>query len=454
MPFVSTNPTTGQVIETFPTADAAGVELALATAHAAFADWRHRPYAERALLMNRVAELLEGEIPVAAEVMTREMGKTFAAAKGEASKCAMTMRYYATETERLIAPENIATSGSRSGVRYEPTGVIFSITPWNFPFWQVIRAAVPTIMAGTVVIFKHAPNVGGCARYIESLFRRAGMPEGVLTSLFVEVDQVEGIIADRRVVGVCLTGSERAGRSVAASAGAHLKKVVLELGGSDPFIVASSADLERTVAAAVTARVQNNGQACIASKRYLVVEAVADAFVTRFAEAMAAVPMGDPMDAATVLGPLVSASQRDILDQQVATSLAAGATALTGANCPEGPGYFYAPTVLSNVPSSSPAGCEELFGPVAVVTVVPDLDAAIAEANNTVWGLGASVWAQDSAEIDAVSAGVDAGMVFANALVASMPELPFGGTKASGFGRELGALGVREFLNAKAWYVS
>ncbi len=454
MPFVSINPTTGETLAQYPALGAAEIESALATAHGAFAQWRHTPFAERALLMNRAAELLEGEIPVAAELMTREMGKTFAAAKGEAAKCAMTMRYYAEHAEALVAPESIPTSGSRSGVRYEPTGVVFSVTPWNFPFWQVVRAAVPTIMAGNVVAFKHAPNVPGCALYLEDLFRRAGFASGVLTSLFVEVEQVESIIADARVSGVSLTGSERAGRSVAALAGTHLKKVVLELGGSDPFVVCGSADLERTVAGAVNARVQNNGQACIAAKRFIVVESVAEEFIRRFTEAMAAVTMGDPMNAGTTLGPLVSERQRDELDRQVRQSLAAGAVATTGGAPAEGPGFFYPATVLTNVPHSSPAGCEELFGPVAVVSVVPDLAAALREANDTVWGLGASVWAQDPAEIDAAIAGIDTGMVFANALVASMPELPFGGTKASGFGRELGAAGIREFLNAKAWYVS
>ena len=454
MPFVSINPTTGETLAQYPALGAAEIESALATAHGAFAQWRHTPFAERALLMNRAAELLEGEIPVAAELMTREMGKTFAAAKGEAAKCAMTMRYYAEHAEALVAPESIPTSGSRSDVRYEPTGVVFSVTPWNFPFWQVVRAAVPTIMAGNVVAFKHAPNVPGCALYLEDLFRRAGFASGVLTSLFVEVEQVESIIADARVSGVSLTGSERAGRSVAALAGTHLKKVVLELGGSDPFVVCGSADLERTVAGAVNARVQNNGQACIAAKRFIVVESVAEEFIRRFTEAMAAVTMGDPMNAGTTLGPLVSERQRDELDRQVRQSLAAGAVATTGGAPAEGPGFFYPATVLTNVPHSSPAGCEELFGPVAVVSVVPDLAAALREANDTVWGLGASVWAQDPAEIDAAIAGIDTGMVFANALVASMPELPFGGTKASGFGRELGAAGIREFLNAKAWYVS
>jgi succinate-semialdehyde dehydrogenase/glutarate-semialdehyde dehydrogenase len=326
--------------------------------------------------------------------------------------------------------------------------------PWNFPLWQVVRMAVPTIMAGNVVAFKHAPNVPGCARYLEDLFIRAGFPAGVLANLFVEVDQVAGIIADDRVKGVSLTGSERAGRSIAAEAGKNLKKCVLELGGSDPFIVGASANLDHTVPLAVTARVQNNGQACIASKRYLVVRERADEFLERFVAEMAAVKVGDPMDPATGLGPLVSRAQRDLLAAQVSTSIAQGAVALTGGAPVAGTGFYYPATVLVDVPRDSRAGCEELFGPVAVVRVVDNLDAAMAEANDTPWGLGGSIWAEDRAEIDAAIAGLDVGMVFANAIVVSMPELPFGGTKNSGFGRELSTYGAREFTNAKSFFVA
>jgi succinate-semialdehyde dehydrogenase/glutarate-semialdehyde dehydrogenase len=326
--------------------------------------------------------------------------------------------------------------------------------PWNFPLWQIIRCAAPIIMAGNVTVLKHAPNVPGCALYIENLFTRAGFASGVFTNLFVEVDQVEGIIADPRVAGVTLTGSEQAGRSVGALAGKYLKRCVLELGGSDPFIVASSADMDRTVAMAVTARVQNNGQACIASKRYIVVRDRAQEFTDRFVEAMAAVPTGDPMDPSTVLGPLVSKSQLELLTAQVSSSLAKGAVARTGGAPIEGLGYYYPATVLTNVPADARAGCEELFGPVAVVQVVDDLDEAIALANSTPWGLGGSIWATDEKEIDAALTRLEAGMVFANAIVVSMPELPFGGTKNSGIGRELSFSGVREFTNAKSFYVA
>jgi len=453
MPFLATNPATEEVIAEYPAFCPAELDAALELAHGAYARWRATPMSERAEVLNRAAELLESEVPVAAALMTSEMGKTFASAKGEAAKCAMAMRYYAEHAGAMLCDEAIATKASRSGIRFDPIGVIFAVMPWNFPFWQVVRMATPTLMAGNVVAFKHAPNVPGSAKYLEDLFVRAGFPKGVLTNLFVEVDQVAGIIADPRVRGVTLTGSEGAGRSVAELAGRNLKKCVLELGGSDPFIVAGSADLNHTVSLAVTARIQNNGQACIASKRFIVVREKADEFLERFVAEMAAVTMGDPMDPATALGPLVSKSQVDLLAAQVSSSLAKGALALTGGAPAQGRGFFYPATVLVDVPADSRAGAEELFGPVAVVHVVEDLDTAIDLANDTPWGLGGSIWAQDQREIDAAIARLDVGMVFANSLVASMPELPFGGTKNSGFGRELAVYGAREFTNAKSYFV-
>jgi succinate-semialdehyde dehydrogenase/glutarate-semialdehyde dehydrogenase len=454
MPFIATNPATGEVIAEYPALTNAELEAKLAQAHEGFLEWKTWTYEQRAEVMTRAAELLEAELPTAAELMTSEMGKTFAAAKGEAAKCAMSMRYFTEHTKPSLETEIVATSGSRSGVRFDPVGIIFAVMPWNFPFWQVIRMAGPTLLAGNVVAFKHAPNVPGCAQYIEDLYTRAGFPKGVVTNLFIEIEQVESVIADQRVWGVTLTGSERAGRSVASLAGKYLKKCILELGGSDPFIVTASADLDHTIPLAVTARVQNNGQACIASKRFIVVKDIAEEFSRRFAEAMAAVPVGNPMDTGTVLGPIVSKSQLDILDAQVSKSIAAGATVLTGGAKVDGPGYFFQSTVLADVDENMPAGCEELFGPVAVIHVVEDLDAAIELANDTPWGLGGTVWATDQAEIDKAIAGLDVGMVFANAIVVSMPELPFGGTKNSGFGRELGVLGAREFTNAKAFFVA
>jgi len=453
MPFIATNPATGERIAEYPVHTTEQVEARLNLAATSFRRWRETPIAQRAALMRTAAELIEGEIPVIAALMTAEMGKTFAAAKGEAFKCASTMRHFADNAETYLATEAVATSARRSGVRFDPVGPILAIMPWNFPLWQVIRFGVPTIMAGNVVLLKHAPNVPGSALYIEELFTRAGFPAGIMTNLFVEVDAIEGIIADPRVVGVTLTGSERAGRSVAALAGAHLKKCVLELGGSDPFIVGAHADLDAAVPNAVTARVQNNGQACIASKRFIVVRERADEFLSRFSAAMAAVPTGDPMDPATVLGPIVSASQFHQLADQVSSSVEAGAVVHTGGAPMDREGFFYPATVLSDVPSRSRAASEELFGPVAVVHVAHDLEAAIAYANATPWGLGGSIWSTDDDEIDAAIAGLDVGVVFANSVVASMPELPFGGTKNSGFGRELSAYGIKEFTNIKSFYV-
>ena len=454
MPFISTNPATEQVIAEYPSHSPKDVDQALETASRAYASWKKASFAERAESMNRAAELLESEIPVVAELMTSEMGKTFAAAKGEAMKCAMTMRYFAEHAESMLNEESLPTKGSRSGVRYDPIGAIFSVMPWNFPLWQVVRMAVPTLMAGNVVVFKHASNVPGCAKYLEDLFVRAGFTPGVLSTLFVSHDQVSDIIADPRIVAVSLTGSDQAGRTVGEWAGKNLKKCVLELGGSDPFVVANSADLDMTVPMAVTARIQNNGQACINSKRFIVVRERADEFLGRYADAMGAVRFGDPMDPATDLGPLVSKSQRDLLAAQVSSSVEKGATALVGGAVPERTGYYYPATVLANVPRDSRAGCEELFGPVAVVLVANDLRDAIRVANDTPWGLGGSVWASDASEIDEAIAGLDVGTVFANAIVASMNELPFGGTKNSGFGRELSAQGAQEFTNHKSFFVA
>lgn len=454
MPFVATNPATEEVISEYPVLSATEVDEVLDTAHQAFMSWRRLSIQERAISMVRAAELLESEIPVVAELMTREMGKTFAAAKGEAMKCAVTMRYFAEHAEEMLREESIATKGRRSGVRFDPIGAIFAVMPWNFPWWQVVRMAVPSLMAGNVVVFKHAPNVPGSAKYLDDLFHRAGFAPGVLTSVFVEVDQVPGIIADSRIVAATLTGSERAGQSVAEHAARNLKKCVLELGGSDPFVIASSADLELTVPAAVNARLQNNGQACIAAKRFIVVRERATEFTERYVEAMGAVRLGDPMDPATELGPLVSKSQRELLDAQVASSIDKGARALVGGFVPDQIGYYYPATVLDHVPEDTRAACEELFGPVSVIQVARDLDEALRIANDTPWGLGASVWAQDDAEINRAIAELEVGTVFANAMVASMNELPFGGTKRSGFGRELSVFGIREFTNVKSYFVA
>ncbi len=454
MSFIAINPATEEVVAEFDGHTPTQVDHALDAAASAFAQWKLTPVKDRAQLMERAAELLEGEIPTVAELMTSEMGKTFNSAKGEAAKCAATMRYYVEHAEAMLADEIVPTKGSFSGYRFDPIGAVLAVMPWNFPLWQFIRVAAPTVMAGNVMVLKHASNVPGCAKYLEDLFTRAGFPRGVVTTLFIGHDQIATLIADPRIAAVTLTGSDRAGRSVAELAGRNLKKAVLELGGSDPFIIANSADMDVTVPLAVTARVQNNGQACIASKRYIVVKERSEEFISKFVAAMSVVPTGDPMDPATVLGPVVSKTQLDELTAQVSDAVAKGAVVHTGGTPLEGRGYYFPATVLTNVPTDSRAGCEELFGPVAVVQVVDDLDEAIAFANATPWGLGGAIYATDRAEIDAAIAGLDVGIVFANAIVASMPELPFGGTKESGFGRELAEFGVREFTNVKSFFVA
>jgi succinate-semialdehyde dehydrogenase/glutarate-semialdehyde dehydrogenase len=454
MSFTAVNPATGEVIASYPVHTKEEVDAALDAAVAAFRDWRDTPFKDRGELMARAAQILEDEVESAGELLTSEMGKTFTSAKGEVKKCAGTMRYYAEHAEELLGEEIIASPATRSGIRYEPLGVVLAVMPWNFALWQAVRFAAPSIMAGNVGVLKHAHNVPGSAKYLEGLFLRAGFPAGVFTNLFLDHQALADAIADDRVAAVTLTGSEGAGKIVGGQAGANLKKCVLELGGSDAFIVASSADMARTVPMAVTARVQNNGQSCIAAKRFIVVRERAEEFIEGFSKAMSEVVVGDPMDPKTVVGPLVNAQQREELHAQVQDSVAKGATVRTGGSMPEGRGYYYPPTVLTDVPRDSRAGCEELFGPVAVVEVVEDLDEAIELANATPWGLGGSIWATDPREIERAIAGVEAGMVFANAIVASTPELPFGGIKKSGYGRELSAQGIREFTNVKTFYIA
>ncbi|MEI6700686.1 MAG: NAD-dependent succinate-semialdehyde dehydrogenase [Actinomycetota bacterium] len=454
MPYLSTNPATGEVVATFQDHTEAEVEARVAQAASTFEHYRLTSFSDRAMWMRTAAEILEGELPNIAQVLTEEMGKTFNAAKGEVLKCAMTMRYYAEHAEQMLSEQSIPTSASRSGVRYDPIGVVLAVMPWNFPLWQVVRFAAPALMAGNVGMLKHASNVPKAALLLEDAFRRAGFPDGCFTNLFLPARRVAALIADDRIAAVTLTGSEAAGQSVGAAAGHALKKCVLELGGSDPFIVCSSADLDRAVPMAVTGRVQNNGQSCIAAKRFLVMGDRYDEFLQRFSAEMDALVVGDPMDPATTVGPLVSEQQRDEIAQQVADAVAKGATLNAGGFAPEGPGFFYRPTVLTNVTPDMRAGCEELFGPVAVVERVKTLEEAIAIANNTPWGLGASVWANDPTEQEACIRGIEAGMVFVNAIVASTPELPFGGMKRSGYGRELSELGIREFCNVKTIFVA
>jgi succinate-semialdehyde dehydrogenase/glutarate-semialdehyde dehydrogenase len=454
MPFATVNPATGQTEKTFPAHTASEVEFLLQRATDAFADYRHTTYAERARHLITVAELMEGEGPDIARVVTTEMGKTFAAARGEVAKCAMGFRWFAEHSEALLADEPIVTSASRSYVHYQPIGLVLAIMPWNFPLWQVVRFAAPALMVGNVGLLKHASNVPQTAEILEDLFRRAGLPDGVFTNLFVESKDIAGIIEDPRIAAVTLTGSERAGMSVASAAGHALKKSVLELGGSDPFVVLASADLDVAVRMAVNARVQNNGQSCIAAKRFIVVEEVADSFLQRFTAAMDALVVGDPFDPATDVGPIVTEAQRTELLAQIEAARSQGATVHVRDEAMEGPGWYLAPTVLSDVTVDMPVAKEELFGPVAIVQRVPDLTAALAVANSTTFGLGSSVWTNDEAEKQRCIEELEAGAVFINAMVASTPELPFGGIKRSGFGRELSELGLKEFCNAKTVWIT
>jgi len=454
MPYATINPATGQTEKEFPAHTPEEVEALVARATAAFAEYKGTTHAERSRHLVTAAELLEGEVPDMARILTTEMGKTFAAAKAEVAKCAVALRWFAEHGERLLADEPVTTAAARSFVRWQPLGPVLAVMPWNFPFWQVIRFAAPALTVGNVGLLKHASNVPQTALAIEDLFRRAGLPEGVFTNLFVESKDVAALIADPRITAVTLTGSEPAGMSVAAAAGHALKKTVLELGGSDPFIVLTSADLDACVRTAVTARVQNNGQSCIAAKRFIVVEPVADEFSERFVAAMDSLVVGDPFDPATDVGPIVTEAQRDELVNQVETARRQGVTVHAGAPVPEGDGWWFPPTVLTGVTSDMAVAKEEIFGPVAMVLRVPDLQAAIEAANATSFGLGSSVWTDDDEEMERCIDGIEAGMVFVNAMVASMPELPFGGIKRSGFGRELSELGLKEFANAKSVYVA
>jgi succinate-semialdehyde dehydrogenase / glutarate-semialdehyde dehydrogenase len=456
MPFATINPATGKTEKVFASHTPGEVDKLLDRAVAAFADYKTTSYAERARHVLTAAELLEGEVPDLARILTTEMGKTFAAAKAEVSKSAVGLRWFAEHAERLLADEEIptATKASRSYVHYQPLGPVLGIMPWNFPLWQVIRFAAPALMVGNVGLLKHASNVPQTALAIEDLFRRAGLPEGVFTTLLVESKDVAAIIEDPRIVAVTLTGSERAGMSVAATAGHALKKSVLELGGSDPFLVLPSADLNACVRTAVTARVQNNGQSCIAAKRFIVADAVHDEFLARFTEAMDGLVVGDPFDPATDVGPIVTEGQRDELVAQVEAARAEGATIHAGAKLPGGDGFYFAPTVLSGVSMDMDFAQQEIFGPVAMVIRVPDVEAAVQAANATTFGLGSSVWTKDDGEVRRCVEGIEAGAVFVNAMVASMPEMPFGGIKRSGFGRELSELGLKEFANAKTVWVA
>jgi succinate-semialdehyde dehydrogenase/glutarate-semialdehyde dehydrogenase len=454
MPIASVNPATGETLETFDPHSPAEVERRLALAAAAFPEWRRVPIAERARRMKRAGEILEERKQEFGRLMTVEMGKPIGPGVSEAEKCAWACRFYAEHAAEFLAPERVQTDASESLVRYDPIGAVLAVMPWNFPFWQVIRFAAPALMAGNVGLLKHASNVPRCALAIEGIFREAGFPEGAFQVLLVGSDAVAKLIEDPRVAAVTLTGSEGAGVSVGRAAGAQIKKSVLELGGSDPFIVMPTADLAKAADTAARARTINNGQSCIAAKRFIVHEKVAGEFERLFVEKMRALKVGDPLDPKTEIGPLATPAIRDEVHDAVKRSVAAGARLALGGEPQPGRGNFYPPTVLADVPRDSPAAREEIFGPVAAVFRVKDASEAIELANASRFGLGASAWTNDPAERDRFAAEVESGSVFINGMVKSDPRLPFGGVKKSGYGRELSVQGIREFVNVKTVWVA
>jgi succinate-semialdehyde dehydrogenase/glutarate-semialdehyde dehydrogenase len=449
----SINPATGNLIERFEPLSEDQITKKLQRAIEAFEGYRKTPFSERSRKMFRAAEILEADADRFGRVMTSEMGKPIKAAAAEAAKCAWACRYYAENAERFLRDEEVKTDAARSYIRYQPLGPILAVMPWNFPFWQVFRFAAPALMAGNIGLLKHASNVPRCALMIEEIFRSAGFAEGVFQTLLIGSKSVRRIIEDPRIAAITLTGSVGAGAAVAAAAGKEIKKTVMELGGSDPFIVMPSADLDEAAATAVKARAINNGQSCIAAKRFIVAEAIAETFQERFVKGMKSLRVGDPMDEGTDVGPLATPEIAADLDRQVKASVAAGARLLLGGERLSRPGNFYSPTVLANVPRGSPAYSEELFGPVASLFRVRDAEEAIRIANDTIFGLGASVWTNDPSEQALFIDRIASGMVFINGMVASDPRLPFGGVKQSGYGRELSLFGIREFVNIKTVWI-
>ena len=456
MAIATVNPATGVTEREFEAHTDAEVDARIGEAHAAFLALKATTYAQRAEWMRAAADVLEGDLETAAAMLTTEMGKTIVQARAEVRKSATTMRFYAEHAETFLTGRELdagAVNASRAYTRYQPLGVVLAVMPWNYPIWQVIRFAAPALMAGNTGVLKHASNVPQAALYLDTLFERGGFPVGSFRSLLIGAAKVEPVIRDRRVVAATLTGSEPAGRSVASIAGSEVKHVVLELGGSDPFIVMPSADLDAAVATAVTSRTTNNGQACINAKRFIVHADVYDAFVERFTAAMGALRVGDPMDESTDIGPIATATGRTELAELVDDALAKGATATTGGSAVDGPGWYYRPTVLTGVTKGMRIYAEEAFGPVATVTRVASAQEALAIANDTTFGLSSAVWTRDADEQERIVAGLDVGAVFVNGMSISYPQVPFGGVKYSGVGRELSVEGIREFVNAKSVWV-
>ncbi|CAI7973542.1 Succinate-semialdehyde dehydrogenase (NADP(+)) 1 [Frankia sp. Hr75.2] len=453
MAIQSVNPATGAVVRTFDALNGDEIEQRLALASATADVYRRTTFAERAALLRRAADILDAERHEIAVTMTTEMGKTLRSAEAEAAKCAKGMRFYAEHAAAFLADETLADPGSvgasRAFGRYQPLGVVLAVMPWNFPLWQVVRFAAPALMAGNVGLLKHASNVPQCALYLEDLFRRAGFPEGAFQTLLIGAGQVEAVLRDPRVAAATVTGSEPAGQAVASVCGQEIKKTVLELGGSDPFVVMPSADVARAAEVAVTARCQNNGQSCIAAKRFIVHEDVYEQFAELFVAGMAALRVGDPMDPSTDIGPLATEGGRLDIEELLADAVKEGASILCGGTAPSGPGYFFPPTVVGDVTPAMRLHLEEAFGPLATLYRVPDIDAAIELANVTSFGLGSNAWTTDPAEQERFISDLVAGAVFLNGMVSSHPELPFGGVRRSGYGRELSAVGIREFCNLK-----
>jgi succinate-semialdehyde dehydrogenase / glutarate-semialdehyde dehydrogenase len=453
MAIATINPATGQTIKTFTALTDAQVDQKIQKGTETFRSFRKLSFADRARMMNRAAEILEAEKEDVARLMTTEMGKTYRSAIDEAVKCAWVCRYYAENAERFLADEIVETPASRSFIRYQPMGVVLVIMPWNYPFWQVFRFIAPGLMAGNVGILKHASNVPQCALKIEEILLKAGFPDGAFQTLLIGSSQVDRILDDPRVAAATLTGSEGAGVQVGSGAAKRIKKVVLELGGSDPFIVMPSANVEEAVTIGIKARTLNNGQSCIAAKRFIVADQIADKFQKEFVAQMEKLKLGDPFDEKTDVGPLANAEAVESLQADVTASVKAGAKVLTGGKPAEGPGSFYLPTVLADIPKDSPAYREELFGPVASIFRVKNAEEAIRVANDSRFGLGASAWTNDKAEQDRFINELEAGMVFINQMVFSDPRVPFGGVKRSGVGRELSTYGIREFTNVKTVWI-
>lgn len=458
MAIATINPATGETVKSFEPMSEREVQERIRVADARWKQFRTVSFEQRAVWMRAAADLLEAEIEDVAALMTLEMGKTLASARGEAAKCVKGLRFYAENTEAMLADEAVpggagVVGASRAFTRYESLGVVLAVMPWNYPFWQVLRFAAPALMTGNVGLLKHASNVPQCAMYIQDLFERSGFPKGCFQTLLISSAQVEGVLRDSRVAAATITGSEWAGRSVASICGDEIKPSVLELGGNDPFIVMPSADLDSAVATAVTARTQNNGQSCIAAKRFLIHDAVYDQFTKRFVEAMSALTVGDPLEGATDVGPLATAEGRDEVHELVDDAISKGASILCGGDRLDRDGWYFTPTVIADISSDMRVNEEEVFGPVAMLHRITDIDNAIAVANATPFGLGSSAWTTSPAEQDRFISEIAAGQVFINGMTTSYPELAFGGTKRSGYGRELSHHGLREFCNAKTVWV-